>query len=169
MATATINYASTGTAITITMTSLADGGYRESAAVTNATNKYLDALVGGSIQVGAVAADGTIEIYAYASADGGTTYSGGLAGTNETITWGTTPATSSVNGVSQLVLLGVLDVDTTDDNNDIEFGPYSIAAAFGGVLPEDWGLVVGNSTGTAFHATGTNNGLHYSGIKYDSA
>ena len=168
MATSKVAYASTGTAITITLPSLADGAYRESTAITNAANLYIDALVGASIQVGAVGADGTIEVYAYASADGGTTYSGGLDGSDAAVTWGTTHSTS-VNGFSQLVLLGVIDVDTTDDNNDLECGPYSIASAFGGVLPEDWGLVIKNDTGTAFHATGTNNSVHYSGIQYTSS
>lgn len=168
MATANVAYA-TSAGITCTVTSLADGGYRESAAVDNGTNLYMDALVSGSIQVGAVAADGTISIFAYGSVDGGTVYSGGLAGTDETITWGTTPSTSSVEGFNNLKLLGVVSVDTTDDNNDIEFGPFSVAAAFGGVLPKSWGIVVLNETGVALHATGTNNTFDYTGITYTSA
>jgi hypothetical protein len=168
MATSSIDYTATGTALTCTVTSLADDGYRESAAVTNATNKYLSVLIGGSIQVGTVTADGSIKVYAYASADGGTTYSGGLVGTDETITWGTTPSTSSVNGFNNLFLLGIANVDDTDDDNDIEFGPFVLEAAFGGIVPEDWGIVIKNETGVAFHATGTNNTLHYSGIKATS-
>ena len=155
----------TRTAITITLTSLANGGYRESAEVDNTTNLYVDELVEGSIQVGTVTADGTISIYAYGNL-GDTVYSGGLAGTNETITWGTTPASSSVEGFNQLPLLGVVSVDTTDDDNDIEFGPYAVAPAFGGVMPAKWGIVVLNNTGVGFHATGTANGIWYRGVKY---
>lgn len=168
MATITPNYASSA-AITCTVANLGDGGYRESAGVSNTTNKYMDALVGGSIQVGTVTADGTISVFAYASMDGGTIYSGGLAGTDETITWGTTPSTSSVEGYNNLRLLGVISVDTTDDDNDIEFAGFSVASVFGGVMPEKWGIVVLNETGVALHATGTNNEFHYQGIKYDSA
>ena len=167
MAEAKPKYAASA-AITCTLTSLADGGYRESAGVNNTTNRYMDALVGGSIQVGAVTADGTISVFAYGSADAGGIYSGGLAGTDETITWGTTPASSSVEGFNQLKLLGVISVDTTDDNNDIEFAGFSVAAAFGGVMPEKWGIVVLNETGVALNATGTNNEIHYQGITYES-
>jgi hypothetical protein len=166
MAESNIKFA-TAANITCTLTSLADGGYRESAAIDNTSNLYMDAHVGGSIQVGAVTADGIIEVYAYGSWDG-TDYSGGLAGTDETITWGTTPSSSSVEGFNQLKLIGILSVDTTDDNNDIEFGPFAVAPAFGGHLPRKWGIVIKNSTGIALHATGTNNSLKYSGITYTS-
>jgi hypothetical protein len=169
MATASSNYASAAS-VTITLTSLGIDGWRESAGIDNGTNLYLDAVVSGSIQVGAVGADGTIEVYAYGSIDGGTIYDGGLVGTNETITWGTTPSTSSVKGFNQLHLLTVIDVDATDDNNDIEFVcKTSVAQAFGGVMPEDWGIVIRNNTDTALHATGTNNAIKYGGYKIDVA
>lgn len=168
MATASQNRAAAA-AITIDVDSLADGGYRCSAVVDNSANLYLDAQINLSIQVGAVAADGTISIFAYGGADGTTIYDGGLNGADETITWGTTPSTSSVEGFNQLKLLGVISVDTTDDNNDIEAMIGSVAAAFGGVLPARWGIVVLNETGVALHATGTNNAFDYVGIKYDSA
>lgn len=167
MATVTVNYAAAAS-ITLGLTSLADGGYRESAAVDNGTtDKYLDAQVGGKIQIGAVSADGTISIYAYGSYDG-TEYTAGLTGSDGTITWGTT-GTTGVDGYLNLPLLGVVSVDTTDDNDDVRWGPFSVAQAFGGVLPTKWGIVVKNSTGIAFHATGTNNECQFIGIKYDSA
>ena len=166
MATGQLNYTAKVN-ITVTNTSLGDGGYRESAGVQNEVNKFMDVVIGGSILVGVVTADGTISILGYASHDGGLTYSGGLVGTDETITWGTTPSTSSVEGFNQLTHLRTISVDTTDDNNDIEFAGISLAAAFG-VVPEDWGIVVLNETGVALHATGTNNEIHYAGIKYES-
>ena len=52
MATATINYTAAAS-VTITLTSLGDAGFRESTAVDNSYNKYMDALVGGKSQVGA--------------------------------------------------------------------------------------------------------------------
>lgn len=167
-ATASINYAAKAN-ITITLASLGDGGYRESAGLDNTTNKYMDCLIGGSIRVGTVIADGSISILAYGSHDGGVIMSGGLIGTDETITWGTTPSTSSVEGFNQLKHLATISVDTTDDDNDIEFAGLSLAAAFGGSVPEDWGIVVLNETGVALHATQTNTEIHYQGIKYDSA
>jgi hypothetical protein len=146
--------------ITCTLTSLANGGYRQSASVDNTTNLYLDAFVGGRVQIGAVTADGQIEIYAYGSWDG-TLFTAGLDGTDKTLTFGTDGGVDSYN---DLVPLGTVAVDTTDDNDDVEYGPFSIAAAFGGRVPPKWGIVIKNSTGIAFHATGTNNELKYRGV-----
>lgn len=166
MATVSMNYAAAAS-VTITLTSLADAGWRESTAVDNSSNKYMDAHVGGKIQIGAVAADGTIEIYAYGSYDG-TEYTAGVTGSDGTITWGTTGSTG-VDSYYNLPLLGTITVDTTDDNDDVRWGPFAVAPAFGGVLPTKWGILVRNRTGTAFHATGTNNECQFIGIKYDVA
>lgn len=164
MATATINYTAAAS-VTITLTSLADAGFRESTAVDNSTNKYMDALVGGKIQIGAPSADGTIAIYAYGSYDG-TEYTAGLTGSDGTVTWGTTGSTG-LDGANNLPLLGVISVDATDDNDDARWGPFSVAQAFGGVLPTKWGIVIKNNTGASLHATGTNNECQFMGIKYD--
>jgi hypothetical protein len=167
MATINIAYSSPAT-VTITPASVADGGYRESTAVDNGTSvKYVDAMVGGIIRVGAVAADGTIAIYAYGSYDG-TEYTAGVTGSDGTITWGTTGSTG-VDGYNNLPLLGVVSVDTTDDDDYVRWGPFSVAQAFGGVLPTKWGIVIKNSTGTAFHATQTSSECQYTGITYTSA
>ena len=166
MATVTTNYAAAAS-LTLTVTSLADGGYRESTAVDNSTNKYVDALVGGKIQIGAPSADGTIAIYAYGSYDG-TEYTAGVTGTDGTITWGTTGSTG-LDGYPNLPLLGVVNVDATDDSDDCRWGPFSVAQAFGGVLPTKWGVIIKNSTGASLHATGTNNECQFMGIKFDVA
>lgn len=166
MATVTTNYTAAAS-LTLTVTSLADGGYRESTAVDNSSNKYVDAMVGGKIQIGAPSADGTIAIYAYGSYDG-TEYTAGVTGTDGTITWGTTGSTG-LDGFNNLPLLGVVSVDATDDNDDCRWGPFSVAQAFGGVLPTKWGVIVKNSTGASLHATGTNNECQFQGIKYDVA
>ena len=166
MATANINYTAAAS-VTITLTSLADAGFRESTAVDNSTYKYMDALVGGKIQIGAPSADGTIAIYAYGSYDG-TEYTAGLTGSDGTVTWGTTGSTG-LDGANNLPLLGVISVDATDDNDDARWGPFSVAQAFGGVLPTKWGIVIKNSTGASLHATGTNNECQFMGIKYDVA
>ena len=167
MATTTINYASPAP-VTITYASLADGGYRESTAVDNSSNKYIDALVGGIVRIGSPTADGTIAIYAYGTYDG-TEYTAGLDGSDGTITWGTTPSTTGVDGYLNLPLLGVISVDGTDDSDDARWGPFSVAQAFGGILPQKWGVVIKNSTGASLHATGTNNECQYMGIKFDVA
>lgn len=163
MTTVTTNYAATA-AITITLAGLANAGWRQSSAVDNSVNKYLDALVGGSIQVGTIPTDKSqIEIYAYGERDdgGGTSkYTAGASGVDAAYT--------ADGEEDELKLLEVITVDTTSDQ-DYEWGPVSVAQAFGGILPRKWGVVVKNGTGVTFNATGANNAVKYTGIKFDIA
>lgn len=131
-------YGTNGQAITITITSLANNGQRESTAVDNSSNLYLDALV--SVKVKSAAAStsptGYVNVYAYATTDGGTTYGGGATGSNAAITLTAPP---------NLRLIGVINVvaNSTTYTSD----PFSVAAAYGGVLPEKWGIVIENKSG----------------------
>jgi len=166
MAEAKIKYGST-TAIAITSADgNVDGAFCSSALVDNATNLFIDALVGGSIQVGTMAADGYIHVYAVGSWDG-TEFTAGVDAGDADITWGTTGNTH-VEGYKDIVLLASISVDTTDDNNDIVIGPLSVKDAFGS-MPMEWAIVIENDTGATFHATGTNNHLEYTGITFNSA
>jgi len=162
MATGKLTY-SAAQSITITQTSLGSGSYRESTAVDNGTNRFIDAQVGGITQLGAVGADGTIDIFAYGTYDG-TNYTAGMTGSDAAITWGTN---TSVDGFLDLRFLGSVAVDNTDDNDDRKWGPFSVAAAFGGALPSKWGIVIRNNTDIALHATGTNNEVQYIGVTVD--
>lgn len=154
----------TSTSIAITsLNSLGIDGWASSAPITGSTD--VDALVVLTFSPGAVTSDGTVAVYAYASADGGTTHTAGVPATDATITWGTS-GTTSVNGQNNLPLLGVGDVDDTDDANVITIGPFSVAAAFGGILPERWGIIVHNDTDAAADASG--HSAHYRGITYTS-
>lgn len=143
--------------VTITLTSLADGAWRQSAAVDNGTNLFEDALIGGSIQVGTTpTADGTIDIYIYGSYDG-TSYTGGASGSD---------AAYTADGEEFLFKQVKSIVVDGDSNIDYVWGPESVAALFGGVMPPDWGVVVENNTGAALHATGTNNEIQFTGVKW---
>lgn len=155
----------TSGSVTGTLTSIASGSWYATAAVDNTSDLYLDALVGGSIQIGALGADGTVDVYAYGSFDG-TSFTAGLPGTAGSITWGTT-GTTGVDGYLDLspFFLGTIVCDTTDDNDDKKFGPFSVASKFGLVLPVKWGLVFTNGTDASTHATGTNNTIVFRGVK----
>lgn len=167
MATSNISYQTIATAVAITSADgLGDGNWCSSALVDNQTNLYVDALVGGSLQVGTPTAAGTIDIYVAGSWDG-VAFTAGVDAGDGTITWGTTGSTH-VNGERDLPLLRAVSIAATDDNNDVFFGPFSIASAFGGIMPLEWCIVVENNTGAALHATGTNNHLEYTGIEFDS-
>lgn len=166
--TVNISYQAIATAIAITSAdSLANGNYCSSALVDNQTTKYVDAIFGGSIQTGTLTGEGNIEIYVVGSWDG-TDFTAGVDAGDAAITWGTTGNTH-VDGHKDLILVGFAATDSTDDDTDVRFGPFSVASAFGGVMPLEWAVVFRNQTGGTFHATGTNNHLEYTGIEYDSA
>ena len=155
-------YGTNNQAITITLNSLAASATagRASTAVDNTTNLFLDALVAGTISVGVVSGNKQILIYAYGTADGGSHYSG-ANGTN-TIT-GTDAAFTRADP-TDLKPIGVLPVPTA--SVVYTFGPYSVAQAFGGVLPDHWGIVVFNDSGVALAAS--SNAAWYQGVQAQS-
>lgn len=168
MAAGDITY-TTSSSLTLTgLVSLASGGYWGSAAIDFTTGHYQDAHVGGKIVVnGTIAADGYIAVFAYGSYDG-TTMTAGLNNVSlpGTITWGTN---TGVLSYQDLRYLGSAQVDDTDDGDTVEFGPFSLAAAFGMFLPEKAGIVIYNATGAALDATGSGNEIVWNGIKIAAA
>lgn len=139
-------YGTSNQAITCTITSLANAAQRSSLAVDNTTNLFLDAIVVVKVKTNAAgtSATGNVNIYAYGTADGGTTYGGGETGmgTNATVTL-TSPPNIKKIGVINAVANGTV----------YDAGPFSVAAAFGGVLPDHWGIVVENLTGATLDAS----------------
>lgn len=153
MATTKPTYGTSNQSITATLNSLANGSARESTAVDNSSNRFADAMVMVKLSANSsgVSSTGTATIYAYGTADGGSTYTDGCDGAD---------GAHTPNGA-----LKILDVVPVDANSDtVEAGPYSIAEAFGGVLPEEWGIVVQNDSGAALNSTG--NSAHYQGINF---
>jgi len=142
--------------VTITLASLADSSGRQSTGVDNSTTKYVDVLVSGFITTGAApTTDSTFSIYAFGSANAGGTYSDGATGTDGAWT----------NG-DNAKLIAVIQTDNSA-TTAYEFGPYSIAAPFGGHVPEFWGIGIENNTGDALDSTGSNHEIHYVGINYN--
>ncbi len=142
-------YGSNNQAITCTITSLVNasgsfGAGRASTVVDNTTNLYLDALVVAKIKTSAsaLANDKAVYVYAYGSADGGTNYTDGITGTDAAFT-----ATNPPN----VRLIGVINAVAT--STTYIGGPWSVAAAFGGLLPDHWGIFVVNFTGQTLDAT----------------
>lgn len=146
----------TNQTITITLNTLADDAYRASTAVDNRTNLYLDCLVQlliGTGNVGAPAGDKNCLVYAYGTANDGTTYSGGATGTDA--------AYGAVAGqlITNCPMLGIVSVDA--QNETFESDVFSIASCFGGVVPAKWGIIVMNQVGQALDA---NSDAFYQGI-----
>lgn len=145
MATIKQLYGTSAQAITCTITTLASSATacRASTAVDNTTNLFLDALVQLNVTLSATATanDKAVYVWAYGTADGGTTYTDGVTGTDAAFTRTDPP---------NLRLIGVLSTPTA--SNSYKSGPMSVAAAFGGILPDHWGVVVQNFSGSAFTA-----------------
>lgn len=156
-----------GTKVTMAMTlaSLATSATlvagRESTAVDNiGTDDAIDALVGGTITVGTTPTANTqIQVWAYGSYDG-TNYSGGAAGADGALT----PSAKEL----MRLLIAIPSVPTTS-NVAHKWGPYSIAQAFGGIMPVKWGIWITHNTVAALNATGTNHEVEYYPVKFESA
>lgn len=168
MPTMTPSYGTPAT-ITLDLTSLASSGDftagRESTAVDNSSNKYVDALVSGSVVVGTTPTiNTTIAIFVYAQHDDTPTYQDVFDGTDsaETVT-----SAGVLAGVVRL--LGTLKVDATTTDRIYYLAPTAVAPLFGGVLPKRWGLFVSHNTGAALKSSTNSGNFKYTGIKYDIA
>jgi hypothetical protein len=161
--TSSIKYG-TATAITCTLASLAASATagRESAAVDNTSNLYVDYMLGGKITVGTTPTNNTqVEVWINGSYDG-TTWAGGAAGSDAALT--------PVQQAKSYMRLGaILPVTATTSNVTHAFVIGSIANLFGGVCPIKWSVFVLNNSGVALNATAGNHELKYQGIQYTSA
>lgn len=149
------NYGSSNQTITITVASLTNTSAQQSTAIDNTSNLWLDALVQLKIKSGAssTSASGFLTIYAYGTADGGTTYSDGATGTNGSITL-TAPTNMRILGTMYIVSNATTYYST----------PFSVASSFGGILPQKWGIVIVNNTGGTLDATGGSHAVFYQGV-----
>lgn len=152
-------YGTNNQAITISLASLTNTSAQQSTAIDNSSNLFLDALVTVKVKSGAsgTSSTGAVRVYAYGTTDGGTTYSDGASGTNGSITL-TSPANMRLIGLINVVANATSYVG----------GPFSVAAAFGGVLPDHWGIVVENVTGATLDATAGNFAVTYQGVQAQS-
>lgn len=150
-------YGPSNQAITITLASLASGSARASTAVDNSSNVFEDALVSLKIKSGAsgVSASGSVLVYAYGTTDGGTTYTDGATGSDAAITLTVPP---------NAILIGVINV--VANGTTYYGGPFSVANAFGGKLPDHWGIIVANNTGSALDSTEGNHAKTYQGVEH---
>lgn len=155
-----------GSKVTMTMTlaSLASDtnlvAGRESTAVDNKdTDDAIDALVGGIVTTGTTpTAARQIEVWAYGSYDD-TNFSGTATGSDANLTPG------------EKTLLKLLTIIPTGNTSDkaYKWGPFSVAQAFGGVLPVQWGIYIVHNTGVNLNATGGNHEVEYFPVKFESA
>ncbi len=141
--------------ITIGVASLANNSARQGTAINNETDLFLDALVHVKLRSGSsgTSSTGICLVYAYGTADGGTTYTEGASGSDSAIT-----LTSPTN----LRLIGILNV--VANSTTYNGGPFSVASAFGGSLPARWGIVIENRCGGTLSATAGDHAVFYQGV-----
>lgn len=149
-------------ALTITLASLATDTAlltgRQSTAIVNSTNKYLDILVGGKISTGtSPTASKQIEVIAYGSVEDSPTFCDTVTGTDGGITITTT-------GIKLSAFFPICTIPTTNTSNVAYwFGPFSLAKLFGS-MPKRWGVFVTHNTGVNLHATGGNHAIYYTPV-----
>ena len=143
--------------------------------VDNTSNLFVDVLVGGQIDLdtttGTIAAGESFDIYVAARFDKDvtTSYSGGidtaLGAGDSTLTEDTefTP--------HNLILLTSVRVEDTapDVSQGYNWGPVSVAEAFGGRMPQHWMLMGHNNTGGTTTAATSTTIVNYVGITYTHA
>lgn len=147
-------------AFTITVASLSNNSARQSTEIDNSSNLYLDALVQVKIKSGAssTSATGVVNIFVFASADDQA---------SRTENAGATDAAITLTSPTNARLIGVVNV--VANATTYYSGPFSVAAAFGGVLPKYWGIIVQNVSGGTLDSTGGNHTLYYQGITAQTA
>lgn len=138
-------YASHAALTFTSLASLSGGAAAGCLAVDNTTNLYEDVLFTLALKTGAsgTSATGNCAIYAYGETDG-TNFTDAVTGTD---------ATQTLTAPTNLKLVGIMNMVA----NSVTYigGPFSAAAAFGGILPQKWGLVVVNNTGAALASSGS--------------
>ena len=160
MADQKIAYASSASA-TITLASLASDSNllagRESAVVSNASSLYLDYLLSGVITTASSGlTDGkSINVYVYAQQTDSPTYPAGITGSDANLTLNS----SNVRDAGLILAASVSTNDTA--STAYSFSSVSVAACFGGSMPERFGVFVVHDTGAALASgTITYQGLH---------
>lgn len=145
---------------TITLASLATSSTRlvgrESTAIDNSTNKYLDYLVAGKVTTGTTpTADRQIDLLVYGSLKDTPTYPDTITGTDAGVTL--------TNTGTRTGLRPVMSPSTTATSNiGYPFAPVSVALLFGALMPPNrHGLFVSHDTGVNLNATGSNHVFSY--------
>lgn len=154
-------YGTADQTITLTIASLGNGSSQASAAVDNTSNLFSDALVMLKIKTNAAgtSSSGVVYVYAYGTVDGGTTYTDD---TGAVINGSTSVAVTPTNPTNFRGPIGV--INCVANGTTYKGGPFSVAQAFGGVLPAKWGIVIENQTAAALDSTAGNHSARYQGV-----
>ena len=146
-------YGASNQSVTITLANLTTAGARASTAIDNTTTLYEDVLfsVKTTSAASGTLATGYVNIYGYASIDGGTTYPEAITGTDAGVTLSSPP---------NLVLLAQVTVNA--NTKTYYAGPWSFCRMYGlDRLPAKFGFVFVNQSGATLNATASNHSITY--------
>jgi hypothetical protein len=146
------------TSITITVGALANNAARQSAAVDNTSNLYLDALLTVSINAptSGLSTPFLVNIYLAGSFDG-TTWPGEGSGNPDGVTG--IDSAITLDSPTDLILVGQIAMPTASKTYVTE--PISVASAFAGLMPIKWSIIIQNTSGGTLQ---TGSVAHYNGI-----
>lgn len=149
---------SASSAVTISLASLASDtnllAGRESSAIDNTTTRALDYLLAGKIRQGTTPTTAKeIRVYVVGTLTEAPSWPDVFDGTDSAET-----VTSSGIRDSVCRLAAVMATDSTSDRDNF-FGPVSVAALFGGVLPAQFVVFVTHNTAVNLNSTGGNHVL----------
>jgi len=135
---------------------------RQSAARDNSTALDIDDLVGGIITASTLATVAGLqaEVWLAGSYDG-TTYSAGASGTDS--------AFSPGSKKTLLKLLTIIPFTTLAAATPMQWGPFSVAQAFGGVIPQKWSVFIVHNSSAALNASSSLHEVKYTPINFTSA
>lgn len=136
---------------TSALNSLASATYVSAGTINHSTNDPLDVLVEVAVTPGTVAGNKQVLVFAKSSLDGTNFSTGPESGTT---------ATDEPN----LAFVGAVPCNT---NSVLQRGVFSLAAAYGGVIPLQSKIIIKNDTGAALASSG--HAVHYSEVKGVSA
>jgi hypothetical protein len=158
----------TEAALTITLASLATSSTLtvgvESTAVDNSSNLYLDYVLAGKVTTGTSPTDvKTIQVWLYGQVEDTPAYPDVMDGTNsaETVT------SADIRNAGLNFHADTATNDTSD--RTYWFRPASVAASFGGLLPQRWGIWVTHDTAQNLNSTGGNHAFNHHGAYLTSA
>lgn len=132
---------------------------RESTAVSNATNKYVDFLCGAKVTTGtSPTTSKTIEVWCYGAFKDTPVYPDSFSASDSNRS-----VTSRDIAAASLRLVGAVTTDATS-NRTYWFSPVSVASLFGGLMPTHFGLWGVHDTAANLNSTGSNHAGYYTGV-----
>lgn len=137
----------------------------ESNVQDNTSNKDVDNIVAGVWTCGTTPTTATqCLIYVGAIRDDAPAYPDVFDGTSSAET-----LTSAGVGAGFLRLAAIISVDSTTSDRAYNVGPFSVAALFGGVMPNKWFLFITHNSGVNSNSTAGNHVWKVTGINYTVA